>query len=160
MTQIINSHNRKAKQPKKEEGLSCNCRQKDDCPIDGKCHAMNTVCKCIASVPTKPDKSHRGLSEVESKKRYYNHRKSFRNQHYQLETMLSSYVWEKKPTIDQIPSLKWSIITVLPAYSNITKRCQLCLYEKYAIFTYPDPEIMSKSPQQRKFLLSNYNTGD
>ena len=31
MTQIINSHNRKVKQPKKEESLSCNCQQKNEC---------------------------------------------------------------------------------------------------------------------------------
>ena len=47
MTQIINSHNRKAKQPKKEESLSCNCRQKNDCPMDGKCRTINTVYTCI-----------------------------------------------------------------------------------------------------------------
>ena len=86
-----------------------------------------------------------------------------RNQRYQSETMLSRDVSEIKRAIDQIPSLKQSLITFLPAYSNITKRCQLCLYEKYAIITYPDPEnllnkrseIMSKCPHQRKFLLSN-----
>ena len=83
MTQIINSHNGKVKQPKKEESLSCNCRQKNDCPMDGKCHTMNKVYKCIASVPTKLDKSYIGLSEDEWKKCYYNHRKSFRNQRYQ-----------------------------------------------------------------------------
>ena len=60
MTQIINSHNRKVKQPKKEERLSCNWHQKNDCPMDGKCRT-----KCTASVPTKPDKSYIGLSEDE-----------------------------------------------------------------------------------------------
>ena len=136
--------------------------------MDRKCRTMNTVYKCIVSVPTKPDKSYIGLSGDEWKKRYYNHRKSFRNQRYQSETMLSSYVWETKRAIDQIPSLKWSIITVLPAYSHITKLCQLCLYENYAIITYPDPEnllnkrfeIMSKCPHLRSFLLSNYDTRD
>ena len=95
------------------------------------------------------------------------HRKSLRSQRCQSKTMLSSYVWETKRAIDQIPSLKWSIITVRPAYSNITKHCQLCLYEKYTIITYPDPEnllnkrcgTMSKCPHQRKFL-SNYDTHD
>ena len=130
MTQIINSHNRKVEGPKKEESLSCNCRQNNDCPMDGKCRTVNTVYKCIASVPTKTDKSYTGLSEDEWKKRYYNHRISFRNQRYQSETRLSSYVWETKRAIDQIPSLKWSIITVLPPYLNITKRCQLCLCKK------------------------------
>ena len=74
--------------------------------MDGKCRKMNAVYKCIASVPSKPDKSYIGLSEDEWKKRYYNHRKSFRNQRYQWETILSSYVWETKRTTDKIPSLK------------------------------------------------------
>ena len=60
--------------------------------MDGKCRTMNTIYKCIASVPTKPDKTYIGLSKDEWKKRYYNHRKSLRNQHCQSETMLSSYV--------------------------------------------------------------------
>ena len=64
---------------------------------------MNTVYKCIASVPTKPDKSYIGLSEDEWKKRYYNHRKSFRNQRCQSKTMLYSYVWEtKRDTLPEI----------------------------------------------------------
>ena len=153
---------------KKGESLPCNGRQKNDCPMDGKCHTMKTVYKCIASVPTKPDKNYIRLSQDEWKKHYYNHRKSFQNQLYQSETMLSSYLWEKKSAIDQIPSLKWSIITVLPGYSNITKCYQLCLYEKYAIITYPDPEnllnkrseIMSKCPHQPNVLLSNYDARD
>ena len=67
LTQIINSHNRRVKQTKKEESLSCNCRQKNDCPMDGKYLTMNTGYKCIASVPSKPDKSYLGLSEDEWK---------------------------------------------------------------------------------------------
>ena len=98
----------------------------------------------------------------------YSHRISFRNQRYQSETTLSSYVCETKRAINQILSLKWSVITVLPAYSHIPKLCQLCLYGKYAIITYPDPEkllnkrseIMSKYPYQQKFLLSTYDTRD
>ena len=103
----------RAKQIKKEESLLCNSRQKNDCPIDGKCRTKKTVCRGIASVKTKPDRSYIGLSVDEWKKRYYNHRKSFQNQHYQSETMLSSYVWERKRAIDQMLFLKWSIITVL-----------------------------------------------
>ena len=80
--------------------------------------------------------------------------------------MLSSYVWERKRIIDQIPSQKWSIIKVIAAYSNITKRCEPCLYEKYAIITCPDPENLlnkrleftSKYPHQGFLLLSNYDT--
>ena len=38
--------------------------------MDGIYCKMNTVYKCIASVPTKPDKSYIRLSEDEYKKRY------------------------------------------------------------------------------------------
>ena len=88
LTQSISSHNKKDRQTKKGESLLCNCRKKNDCPMDGKCSTMNTVYKCTASVPTKPDKSYIGLSEDEWKKRYYKYRKSFRNQRYQSEAML------------------------------------------------------------------------
>ena len=156
MIQIINSHNRRVKQTKTEESLPCNCRQKNDCPMDSKCRTINTPCKCIASVPTKPDKSYIGISEDEWKKRCYNHRISFQNQCYQSETMLSSYVWETKRAIAQISSLKWSIITVLPAYSSITKRCQLFIrkicnhYIPQILKTYERSEIMS--PPTKVFI--------
>ena len=87
--------------------------------MDGKCRTMNTVYKCIASVPTKPDKSYIALSEDEWKKRYYNHRKSFRNQRYQSKTMLYSCVWETKRAMDQIPFLKLPIITVLKYHETL-----------------------------------------
>ena len=65
MNQIINRHNRKVKQTKKEEILPYNCRQKNDCPMDAKCRTMNTVYKYVALIPTKPDISYVGLSEDE-----------------------------------------------------------------------------------------------
>ena len=51
---------------KKGESLPCNGRQKNDCPMDGKCRTM-TVYKCIASVPTKPDKNYIRLSQMNGK---------------------------------------------------------------------------------------------
>ena len=88
---------------KKGESLPCNGRQKNDCPMDGKCRTMKTVYKCIASVPTKPDKNYIRLSQDEWKKHYYNHRKSFQNQLYQSETMLSSYCGKKKVLSTKYP---------------------------------------------------------
>ena len=37
----------------KIKSLSCNCRHKNDFPMNGKCRTSNEVCKCFASVPTK-----------------------------------------------------------------------------------------------------------
>ena len=44
-----------------------------------------------------------------------------------------------------MPSLKWSIIKAIPAYSKISKKCQLCLQEKFEILNYPNPnELLNK----------------
>ena len=44
-----------------------------------------------------------------------------------------------------MPSLKWSIMKSVPAYSNISKKCQLCLQEKFEILNYSNPnELLNK----------------
>ena len=51
----------------------------------------------------------------------------------------------KKNLIKIMPSLKWPIIKSVPAYSNISKRCQLCLQEKFEILYCPNPnELLTK----------------
>ena len=102
------------------------------------------------------------MSDNERKKRYYNHSKSFRNKRYKNETSLSSYVWKIKKETGKIPTLTWAIIRTVPADSNTTKKCALCFHEKLEILMYSNPaellnkrsEIMSRCPNQRKYLLS------
>ena len=68
---------------------------------------------------------------------------------------------ESKRKID--PILKWSILKSVPAYSNITNRCLLCLQEKFEIISYKNTEellnkkseLISKCRHQNKFLLEN-----
>ena len=88
---------------------------------------------------------------------------SFNNEGHSTDTTLSKYVWEVKRKLKIMPSLKWYIIKAVPAYSNISKKCQLCLQEKFKILNYPNPnellnkrlEVISKCSHVNKFLLSN-----
>ena len=113
--------------------------------MEGKCRMQNVIYKCIVSSSNNPDKVYIGLSEPEWKKRYYNHRQSFNNKKYSGSTTLSSYIWEIKNRDNEVPMLKWSILKSVPGYSNITKKCQLCLHEKLSIITYPDQsELLNK----------------
>ena len=62
------------------------------------------------------------------------------------------------------PNLMWCILKSVQGYSNISKRCMLCLHEKYEILNYSDQEkllikrleFVSKCRHVNKFLLSNY----
>ena len=140
--------------------LSCNCRKKHECPLDGKCRAENIVYKCVASVHGYPNKVYLGTAG-DFKQRFYNHRMSFNSKGYSIDTTLSKYVWEVKRKLKTMPSLKWYIIKSVPAYSNFSKKCQLCLQEKFEILNYPNPnellnrrsELISKCRQVNNVLL-------
>ena len=140
--------------------LPCNCRKKHECPLDGKCRAENIAYKYIASVHGYPNKVYLGTAG-DFKQCFYNHQMSFNNDGHSTDTTLSKSVWEVKRKLKTMPSLKWYIIKSVPAYSNFSKKCQLCLQEKFEILNYPNPnellnrrsELISKCRQVNHVLL-------
>ena len=93
---------------------------------------------------------------------------SFSNEGHSTDKKLSKYLWQVESKLKIMPSLKWYIIKSAPAYSNISKKCQLRLQEKFEILNYPNPnelldkrsELISKSRHVNKFLLSNYKSNN
>ena len=165
---IINSHNKKLINNENKVVKNCNCSKKEECPLEGKCRTEDVIYKCIATTTGHPQKAYLGTAEGEFKLRFYNHKKSFKDRHYTNETSLSKYMWEMKDKYNVVPNLKWSIVKTVPGYSNITKKCMLCLHEKYEILNYPKQEellnkrseLVSKCRHLNKFLLSNYKSND
>ena len=66
------------------------------------------------------------------KTRYLNHTSSFRNEKHKNSTELNKYVWTLKES-NVLHSITWKIIKRRQPYSSQTKRCNLCLYEKFII---------------------------
>ena len=66
----------------------------------------------------------------------YDYVKSFRNEFNVNSTIFSSYVWEMKNRKNVTQALTQEVLRTVKAYSNITKRCSLCLHEQLAIITY------------------------
>ena len=106
--------------------LPCTCRKKHECTLDCKCRAENIVYKCATSVDRYPNKVYLGAAG-DFKQHFYNHQMSFNNKGHSTDTTLSKYVWEIKERFKIMPPLQWSIIKSIPAYSNISKKCQLCM---------------------------------
>ena len=100
--------------------------------------------------------------------RNYNHKTSFKNRGKANDTTLSKYIWEVKDKYKETPSLKWSFVKSASGYSNITKKCLLCLHEKLEIINYPNQEellnkrseLILKCCDVNKYLLSNYKRND
>ena len=150
MSSFISSHNKTLSNSRIGNIKPCNCRNKDCVQM----YWCNTYIN--------PDETYLGTAEGDFKKRYNNHTKSFRHKRYSKETTLSKYISEIKKECNEMPPLKWSI--AVPSYSNISKKCLLCLHEKLETVKFEDqchllnkrPELISKWRHANKCLLRNY----
>ena len=140
----------------------CNWKNKNDCLLDGNCQTTDIIYECTVSTTVNQDKIYLGKAEGDFKKRYYNHKTSFKNREKAKHTLLK-YVWEAKKKHKETLSLK-----SVPWYSNIIKKRLLCLHEKLEIVDYPNQEellnkqseLISKCHNVKKYLLSNYKSND
>lgn len=132
MGSIIQSHNKKLLGESNlptEKG--CNCRNPQDCPLDGKCLTESLVYKALVTDETNQTKyQYIGLSSGPFKNRYYKHLHSFRhnNNGTKLSDCISKLKEQNKPH-----SLKWSIKALATTYNQNFKKCQLCLTECVSI---------------------------
>ncbi len=161
--QKISNHNKKLLNPSVvTNNRDCNCRNATLCPMEGKCLTSSIIYQ--ASV-TRSDnyktETYVGLTENAFKTRYNSHRSSFNNIRQRHATTLSQYIWDLKDK--NIPySLKWKILTRSRPYSNTSKKCNLCLTEKYyIIFKHhmaslnTKNELASSCRHSKKHLLGN-----
>ena len=115
-----------------------------------------------SDLPDHEEKKYIGLCESTFKKRFANHKSSFSHERYKNSTALSNEVWRIKH-LNGTPQITWRIIRSAPAYSPESKRCALCLSEKFEIANYPGnnllnkrTEIIAKCRHRRKHLLYMY----
>ena len=102
-----------------------------------------------------------GLTENAFETRYRNHTASFRHTKHRNSTELSKHVWSLKDNnIDY--SISWRIISSSSSYNSSSKRCNLCLKEKFLIICRPDlsslnkrNELVSSCRHRNKALLRN-----
>ena len=162
MKSIIAKHNKKVlSQPATVDNDNhCNCpvADKPNCPLDGECTKGALVYHADVSARALT-RRYLGATEPMWKKRYANHRTSFSNPVRKSETCLSKYIWKLKE--QNIPfQIKWSLHKQSFPYQCGTRKCDICLCEKYEILR-GDPklllnkrsEIMNKCRHKLKYKL-------
>ena len=146
----------------------CNCIVKTECPLNGNCLIKNSVYKGIvtSNEPGYEDKVYIGIAETTFKKRFSNHKKSFKIERYHKETELSKEVWDIKRR-NFTPTVTWQIIKSLNMSNNTNTRCLLCLNEKLEILTYQQNnllnqrnELISKCRHLNKKTLKHFDSKD
>ena len=136
---MIKSHNNRIlSKEKTQDQPKCNCRQKDTCPLEGHCLDKELIYRCILKENTTSDGvNYNGLTENTFKDRFYKHRNSFKYESKANSTELSKHFWEMKRKDIEKPIIHWSVIDHAKPYQNGSKRCNLCLTEKYYILISP-----------------------
>ena len=124
----------------------CNCRDKASCPLSGSCQHKNLVLHYI------------GLTEHTFKDRLYKHNNFFRYESKRNSTELFNFIRGKKKEKIKV-DLDWSILDKAKPYSPASKRCMLCLTEKYHIIFFTKNllnkrnELVTKCRNENKFYL-------
>ena len=97
----------------------------------------------VQSSDTSEIETYIGLTSKTFKERWNNHKTSFRLENHQNESKLSVHIWDlKRQQIDY--ELKWRIIAKTNSYSPSSKKCWLCVKEKYYILFEPKMATLNK----------------
>ena len=160
----ISSHNSKIIQSDKNsevENGGCNCRNKNNCPVEGECQKKGVIYQAEVTRDDNVVDTYIGLAATSFKDRWRNHCSSFRTRNPKNSTTLSKYVWEldDKKIGYQV---KWKIVGTAPPYNHVTDRCNLCIREKYFIIFQPEmasinsrSEVAGNCLHRKSELLKN-----
>ena len=121
---------------------SCNCRDKRSCPLSGDCLIQNVVYQATVESPMGKE-TYIGLTANQFKTRFRNHTASFRNENKRNATELSKYIWSLKDAKMEF-AVTWKIMARARPYSNVTKKCNLCITEKFFIICKPGTGTLNK----------------
>ena len=122
---LIKAHNNRMRrnethqQAENNKGSECSCRNKDNCPLDGKCQTRSIIYKATV-VSGEEERKYIGLTEDPFKQRYANHMSTFTHEKNEKSTELAKHVWKLKRRNEQY-QIKRTIFKRTPSYSNTTK---------------------------------------
>ena len=133
---IITKHNAhiiRNSQSQNTETDNCNCDNKNTCPLPKQCMTNNIIYKATVTTNYTNDTKHYiGMTATTFKKRNTNHTSTFRHKKDSNKTELSKHIWKLKE-YNQDYTIKWSILKHAISYTAGSKRCNLCLEEKFCI---------------------------
>ena len=146
----------------KPTSASYNCRVRASCPLDDIClqSILVYICKAATTKITNDYPQYIGLIENTFKDRSYKHKNSFRYES-KKNAKLSNFVWENKHANTET-SVEWKILDKAKSYKKMSRKCMLCLTEKYHILfskfnlLNSCSKLVTKYMHENKFYLSIY----
>ena len=132
--------------------------KKGECPSNGQCLTSGIVYQAkIRRKDNDKFETYVSLTADDFKTRYRNHKTSFENKTYRNSTELSKHVWLLKDNNIQ-HEITWQIVCRAKPYSSSTKRCNLCLSEKFVIICEPGRGAIAEYPAHQMSYLKELPT--
>ena len=161
----ISRHNQKIQSDQMQETEpepGCNCTGKcGPCPLDGNCLVDKVVYRASVTENNGKTSTYTGLTANRFKDRFYGHRSSMENRNPDNQTTLSTHVWGLKDRNINY-GIKWNIIDRANDFNPVTRKCRLCLKEKYYIIFQPEgatlnhrSELFSTCRHRLRLTLAN-----
>ena len=155
---IVAAHNRKILNPIQQKPATCNCRNKETCPLQGQCQIAGITYEADVKVKGENDsKVYIGQTCRPFKMRFYEHTMAIKDKTKPQATALSNYIHQLKEEGKEY-EIKWSIKSRAPPYINGARQCLLCLREKTDIcLTDPKRLLNNRSEMLSKCIhRANY----
>ena len=126
----------------------CNCiNGTDTCPAWGKCLTDCVVYKAtVTETVSGKAETYTGMTGNAFKDRWYGHSADMRKPANRIKTKLGAHVWDLND--DQTDfEVKWDFIDRATTFNPITRKCRLCLKEKFHIMYNTDASTLNKSQE-------------
>ena len=169
MAQAVARHNLKIlsedrQQP--DQTPACNCRNgPGSCPVEGKCRSDCVVYRAtVTETVSGKTETYTGMTGREFKDRWREHKHDIKKKAAKQPTRLSAHTWSLKDNTTDF-KIDWKIVERSTPYNPITKKCRVCLKEKFYIM-YDEPgstlnkrqEVFNTCRHRKKKLLDNFNS--
>ena len=167
ISSIISAHNKYilGKEAPETESRLCNCRNTDECPMEGNCLSPNIVYN--GDVVNKTDNEVRpyvGLTSGPFKDRYGVHKYGLRNRKFANSCEFTKHVWSLKDNSKEY-CINWSILEHVKG-RLVGGECKLCVTEKLHILSHKNQAGLLNSNRdmkcmhKRKFKLARFGVQD
>ena len=106
VSSILSTHNKNILNPK-QTSFGCNCRNKDNCSLNGECLTPNII-RCADITTDNDHKFYYGTSEITFEKRHSNRTRDFKHVSYKHAAECAKYIWQFKSNNSNY-NVKWLI---------------------------------------------------
>ena len=114
-----------------------------ECPLNGNCLTKEVIQRADVMEEDGTTNTYTGLTGSTFKERFYGHTSSFRNRDEGHSTTLSSHIWNLKDAGKKYER-KWRFIDRGKKSNPTSRKCNLCLKEKYHMILQPSGTSLNK----------------